>query len=470
MLLGVSSGYGGIPRSRVLERPWHSLQHLHYGLIRGCGYETNWVSIGVGWPRNWPDERSKFVDRGMSLGLRFEIDPDFRTFFISGTVGPRGLIILSLLLLQLLNNPIPDCLEGMAHANQPLRVGVILGDGIGPEIVRATQHVLEATGIAITWEYIDIGEEATKKHGHTLPPSTVAQLKAVRHVLKAPLIVDKLQGQITCTQPDGSRNTYPSLNNAIRRELDLFVNPRIIKGFHGISGKYESLDIVIMREITEDVYFGSEHRIGNDVAAEAVKLTTRAAALKVSTYAFEYAQRRGRKHVTCLHKANVLGLTDGLFLRCFQEVSKKYPDIQADDMMIDAACYTVILKPERFDVVVTSNQYGDIFSDLVAGLAGSLGLAAGANIGDEVCTYEACHGAAPDIANQGIANPIALILSALQLLEAEGFQQQALAIYQATRDIIQRKETLTPDLGGSGSTNKLTEAIAARVKVLLFSK
>jgi isocitrate dehydrogenase (NAD+) len=179
----------------------------------------------------------------------------------------------------------------MANAKQPLRVGVISGDGIGPEIAKATQYVLEATGIAITWECIDIGEEATKKNDHALPPSTVAQLKAVRNVIKAPLAVNKLQGQISCAQQDGNINTYPSLNNAIRCELGLFVNPRVIKGFRGVSGKYECLDIAIMREITEDVYFGHEHRIGNDVAAEAIKLTTRAAALKVSEYAFKYAQR-----------------------------------------------------------------------------------------------------------------------------------------------------------------------------------
>jgi isocitrate dehydrogenase (NAD+) len=174
--------------------------------------------------------------------------------------------------------------------------------------------------------------------------------------------------------------------------------------------------------------------------------------------------------VTCLHKANVLGLTDGLFLRCFWEVSKIYPDIHADDMMIDAACYTVILDPERFNVVVTSNQYGDTFSDLVAGLAGSLGLAAGVNIGDEVSTFEACHGAAPDIANRGIANPVALVLSASQLLEAEGYKKEASTIYQATGSIMESKDALTPDLGGSGSTNGLADAIASKVKAILSMK
>lgn len=355
----------------------------------------------------------------------------------------------------------------MSKSSEPLRIGVISGDGIGPEITKATQQVLEATSIPITWEYIDIGEGPTKKHGHPLPPETVAKLRSLRHVIKAPLVVNKLEGRFTCLQPDGRQITYPSLNNAIRRELGLFVNPRLIKGFPGVSGRHETLDVAIMREITEDVYIGHEHQIGDDLAAEAIKLTTRGAATKVAEYAFEYARNNNRKRVTCLHKANVLGLTDGLFLRCFQEVSTKYPEIQADDMMIDAACYVIVRDPERFDVVVTANQYGDIFSDLAAGLAGSLGLASGANIGDGVSTYEACHGAAPDIAGQNIANPLALILSITQLLEAEGFRTEAAAIWQATTEAVKARTHLTSDLGGSGSTSGLAQAVGSKVKEIL---
>lgn len=354
-------------------------------------------------------------------------------------------------------------------AKSPLRIGIVKGDGIGPEITEATQRILEATGIPIAWEYFPVGDEAIKAYGHPLPPQLIKELRGIDKIIKAPLIVSPLHGRVSCQQEDGSLTNYPSLNNALRRELGIFVNPRTIKGFPGISGKYEVLDIVIMREITEDIYIGHEHSIGNDVAAEAIKLTTRSAATKVAEYSFNYARKAGRKKVTCLHKANALSLTDGLFLRCFREVSQNYPDIVADDMMIDAACYNIVRDPQRFDIVVTANQYGDIFSDLAAGLAGSLGLAAGANIGDRVGMFEACHGAAPDIAGKNLANPLALTLSAAQLLEAEGHVKASEAIWEAARIAAQSKKDVTPDLGGSGSTETLTSAAVAEVKRILSS-
>ncbi|KAK0650481.1 3-isopropylmalate dehydrogenase [Lasiodiplodia hormozganensis] len=346
-----------------------------------------------------------------------------------------------------------------------MRIGILKGNGIGPEISAATQRVLEATGLHIEWDEIPIAEEAIAAYGHPLPPQTVQRLHNVKVSIKAPLIVNKLQGRITCTQPDGSQITYPSLNNAIRRELGLFVNPRPIRGFSGISGQYEVLDVVVMREITEDVYIGHEHTIGDDIAAEAIKLTTRAAATKVARFSFEFARTNSRKRVTCLHKANVLNLTDGLFLRCFREVAAEYPDIEADDMMIDAACYSIVRSPQRFDVVVAANQYGDIFSDLAAGLVGSLGLAPGANIGDRAMIFEASHGAAPDIAGKGIANPIALILSGAELLTMTGHHKEAKAVRDAVSAVIQlQKEHLTPDLGGSGTTDGLTDALISAMK------
>ncbi|KAH7127387.1 isocitrate/isopropylmalate dehydrogenase [Dactylonectria macrodidyma] len=348
-----------------------------------------------------------------------------------------------------------------------MRVGILRGNGIGPEIIQATQHVLDATGIPIQWEDIFIAEEAVEKYGHPFPPETIQQLRSVRVTIKAPLIVNKLEGRISCVQDDGSLRTYPSLNNAIRRELGLFVNPRPILGFPGISGRHEVLDIVIMREVTEDVYIGLEHRIGNDTAAEAIKLTTRAAATRVAKFAFDYARKHGRQRVTCLHKANVLNYTDGLFLRCFEEVSKEYADIRSDDMMIDAACYTIVRDPRRFDVIVTSNQYGDIFSDLAAGLVGSLGLAPGANIGDGIAVFEACHGAAPDIAGKGIANPLALIMSGAQLLDTTGHLKEAEIVREGIRSIVEAGKYLTPDLGGTGTTESLTTALVAEVKRLL---
>ncbi|OOQ81916.1 3-isopropylmalate dehydrogenase, chloroplastic [Penicillium brasilianum] len=342
-------------------------------------------------------------------------------------------------------------------------IGILKGDGIGPEITRATQLVLEATGIPIEWKELSVGEEAIKISGHPLPLSTVRQLREVKYSIKAPFIVNKLEGRIRCTQPNGSEITYPSFNNAVRRELGLFVNPRPIKGFPGISGRYEKLDVVIMREITEDIYIGHEHMIGDDIAAEAIKLTTRAAATRVATYSFEYARQHGRKKVTCLHKANVLNYTDGLFLRCFGEVSKAYPDIEADDMMIDAACYTMCRDPTRFDVIVTANQYGDILSDLAAGLVGSLGLAPGMNIGDGIATFEACHGAAPDIAGKGIANPLALILSGAELLRMAGYEKEAKAVRDAVCAVVEAKVDLTPDLDGRGTTASVTAAVIANL-------
>lgn len=348
-----------------------------------------------------------------------------------------------------------------------LRIGILKGNGIGPEITKSTQQVLEATGVAIEWDDIPVAEEGIAAYGHPLAPQTVKRLRDNGVNIKAPLIVNKLQGRITCVQPDGTELTYPSLNNAVRRELGLFVNPRPIRGYPGVSGRHEPLDLVVMREVTEDVYIGHEHKIGDDIAAEAIKLTTRSAATKVAKYSFDYAKKHSRKRVTCLHKANVLNFTDGLFLRCFYEVAKEYPEIQADDMMIDAACYTIARDPLRFDVICTANQYGDIFSDLAAGLVGSLGLAPGSNIGDGVAVFEASHGAAPDIAGKGIANPLALVLSGAELLDHVGRHREATAVRDAVRNVIAAKTGLTPDLGGSGTTESLTQAVVDEVKKLL---
>jgi isocitrate dehydrogenase (NAD+) len=346
-----------------------------------------------------------------------------------------------------------------------VKIGVLKGNGIGPEITEAAMRVLEATGLPIEWVSIPIAQEAVAEYGHPLAPQVVASLKEVKVAIKGPLIVNKLEGRITCVQEDGSELTYPSLNNAIRRELKQFVNPRPIRGFPGISGKYEFLDVVIMREVTEDVYIGWEHRIG-DYAAQAIKLTTREAALRVARYAFDYARNNGRRKVSCLHKANVLNYTDGLFLNCFREVAAQYTDIGSDDMMIDAACYTMVKEPGKFDVIVTSNQYGDIISDLGAGLVGSLGLAPGANIGEQASTFEACHGAAPDIAGQGVANPIALILSSALLLRHIGRPLEAGIVENAVSLVLKDGRTLTPDLGGNATTSRLTWAICERIQEL----
>lgn len=344
-----------------------------------------------------------------------------------------------------------------------MKLGVMKGNGIGPEIVEAAKYVLEATGLDITWVDIPVAEEAFKLYRHPLPQESINALKDVKIAIKGPLIVEKMSGRITCKHEDGSEATYPSINNAIRRELKLFVCPRPIRGVPNISEKYENLDVVIMREITEDIYSGLEHRIG-DIAAEAIKLTTREAVERVSRYSFDYARKNKRKKVTCAHKANALSFTDGLFLKCFREVAAQYPDIESDDYMIDATCYSLVRFPEKFDVIVAANQYGDILSDLAAGLAGSLGIAPGGNIGEYASVFEASHGAADDIAGRGIANPAALILSGAFMLRHVGKTTQAETVERSIRSVLSQRLNLTPDLGGTASTMQFTEAITKEMQ------
>jgi isocitrate dehydrogenase (NAD+) len=344
-----------------------------------------------------------------------------------------------------------------------MRIGLVKGNGIGPEIVAATRQVLDATDSGLEWIDVPVAEEATRLHGHPLPPESLQRLREVKFAIKGPIIVEKLAGRITCTQSDGSEHAYPSINNALRRELGLFVSPRRLAGFSGRSGRYAEMDVVVMRELTEDIYVGWEHRVGDDVGM-AIKLTTRAAATRVARFSFDYARANKRRRVTCVHKANVLGVTDGLFLTCCREVAREYPDIVFDDCMIDAACYGLVRTPEKFDVIVTANQYGDILSDLAAGLVGSLGLAPGGNIGSDAAVFEACHGAAPDIAGKGIANPIALILSGAMLLRHIGQAPAAERVERAVRAVVTEGVSLTPDLDGRATTQALTDAICARIR------
>ncbi|MDO4268577.1 MAG: isocitrate/isopropylmalate dehydrogenase family protein [Eubacteriales bacterium] len=344
-----------------------------------------------------------------------------------------------------------------------IQVGVIRGNGIGPEITEATIHVLEATGLDFQWVPVAIGDDGMEQYGHPLPQEAVKTLKEVKLAIKAPLLVDKFKGRVYCEHEDGTVGIYPSLNNAIRRELELYVCPRPIRGIPGISGNYEKLDVHIMREITEDVYSGIEHMIG-DEAAECIKLTTKKAALRVAEYAFDYARRNHRSRVTCVHKANAVSMADGLFLKCFRQVAAKNPDIPSDDFMIDASAYYLAKNPEKFDVIVASNQYGDILSDLAAGLVGSLGLAPGANVGEDgMIVVEASHGAAPDIAGKGIANPIALILSGALLLRHIGEEEKARLVEESTVELLSEHRALTPDLGGTASTMDVARAIAERM-------
>lgn len=344
-----------------------------------------------------------------------------------------------------------------------MKIGVLKGNGIGPEIVAATMEVVDACGLDIQWVNIPIAEEAIEKYGHPVPGESIQMMKDLKVSLKGPITVEKGKGRVTCIHEDGSEHIYPSFNNAIRRELNLFVCPRPSRGIPGISGDHADMDVVILRELSEGVYSAIEHRIG-DVAAECVKLVTREAAERVARYGFEYARKYHRKKVTCVHKANAISITDGFFLECFNRVAAEYPDIAHDDYFVDATTYYLLRKPQMFDVIVTTNQYGDILSDLCAGLVGSLGLGAGANIGNEYAVFEACHGSAPDIAGMGIANPTSLILSAVLMLRHVGYEQAADLVEGSVRGVLTEGTCLTRDLGGTATTREFTDAVIARIR------
>jgi isocitrate dehydrogenase (NAD+) len=336
-------------------------------------------------------------------------------------------------------------------------VALAAGDGIGPELVEATREVFQAVGAPVEWVETPVGKAASERFGEELPWSSLETMKELGVVLKGPLIAERLSGGAVVRAPEGTR-VHPSVNNGLRRELDLYCNLRPVRGFAPVSGFYSSMDLVIVREVTEDIYSGLERSIGED-CGEAVKRITRQASLRIARFAYEYAAHNGRRRVTAIHKANVLHKTDGLFLQCVREVAASWPDIASDDRMVDATCYSMVKDPAAFDVLVMPNQYGDILSDLAAGLAGSLGLAPGANFGEKTAMFEAAHGAAPDIAGKGIANPVSLILSGALLLDHLGEKEAADRIRLAVERVLAEARVLTPDLGGSATTRELTEAI-----------
>lgn len=337
------------------------------------------------------------------------------------------------------------------------KAALIRGDGIGPEISEATVRVIEASGVRVSWEEVAIGQRARAELGVELPWESLEKIRRLKVALKAPLIAERQSGGVR-VEGNGSVRQHPSINNGLRRELDSFANLRPIRGWAGVSGPYQNLDVVIVRELTEDLYIGLERKLDDDTA-EAIKRITRSGSRRVAEFACDYARRFGRRKVTAAHKANVLHLTDGLFLETVRALADEYPDLVIDDQMVDAACYHLIKNPEKFDVLVLPNQYGDILSDVLAGLVGSLGLAPGANIGPEVAFFEAAHGAAPDIAGQGIANPIGLILSGAMLLDHVGETEAAERVRRGVASVLSRQSSLTPDLGGAASTAELTRSI-----------
>ncbi|MEL7371569.1 MAG: isocitrate/isopropylmalate family dehydrogenase [Myxococcota bacterium] len=331
------------------------------------------------------------------------------------------------------------------------RVTLIRGDGIGPEITDATVSMIEATGADIQWDEQQAGASAVALHSTPFPKVTLESIRETKLALKAPL-----------TTPVGGG--YRSVNVGIRQELDLYANIRPVRTFEGLNVRYDNVDLVVVRENTQGLYSGIEHFIDpKKDAAQAISFISRYASERVIRYAFEYARRNGRKKITLVHKANILKLTTGLFLQVGRELSQEYPEIEFEDRIVDAMAMNLVIRPESFDILVTTNLFGDILSDLTAGLVGGLGLAPGANHGDDVTIYEAIHGTAPDIAGRGVANPTALALSACMMLRDIGHREQGDRLETAIRGVIKERKTVTPDLGGSASTQDFAKAVIARL-------
>jgi isocitrate dehydrogenase (NAD+) len=330
-------------------------------------------------------------------------------------------------------------------------VTLIPGDGIGPELAEATKVVLAATGIEFDWDVQSAGEATIASEGTPLPDRVIESIRANGVGLKGPI-----------TTPVGSG--FRSVNVALRKELELYANVRPARSMAGVESRYEGVDLIIVRENTEDLYAGVEHMVGPD-AAESIKIITRAASQRIARYAFEYAVANGRRKVTAVHKANIMKLSDGLFLEAAGQVAAEYAGrVEFEDRIVDNMCMQLVQKPDLYDVLVLPNLYGDIVSDLAAGLVGGLGVAPGANIGEKAAVFEPVHGSAPKYAGQNRANPTALILSAALMLRHLGETDAAEAVETAVRDVIAAGETVTYDLGGSAGTSEFGEAVAARVR------
>ena len=335
----------------------------------------------------------------------------------------------------------------MAHT-----IAVIRGDGIGPEIMDVTLDVLNALNIGLQYEFVEAGLAAYEKTGELLPEATLAAISKYKVALKSPL-----------TTPVGEG--FSSINVVLRRHFDLYANVRPAISFPNTKSRYQNIDLITVRENTEGAYIGEGQSISED--GETALLTqkiTRKGSERIVRYAFELARAVGRKKITVVHKANILKSTSGLFLKVAREVAAEYPDIQCNEMIVDNTCMQLVMRPEQFDMIVTTNLFGDIISDLCAGLVGGLGLAPGANIGKDCAIFEAVHGSAPDIAGKGIANPCALLLGAVQMLEHIGEVSAAVRLKQAIIDTMNDKDHLTPDLGGTGTTQTFTTAIIKHIK------
>jgi len=335
----------------------------------------------------------------------------------------------------------------MAH-----RVTLIPGDGIGPELAEATRRVLDATGIAFDWEVQEAGEATIASEGTPLPERVLDSIRRNKIALKGPI-----------TTPVGSG--FRSVNVGLRQALNLYANLRPARSMAGVPSRYDDVDLVIVRENTEDLYAGIEHMVGKD-AAESIKIITRAASERIARFAFEYAVANGRRKVTAVHKANIMKLSDGLFLEACTTVAQGYAGrVEFEDRIVDNMCMQLVQKPDLYDVLVLPNLYGDIVSDLAAGLVGGLGVAPGANIGEDGAVFEPVHGSAPKYAGQNKANPTALILSGALMLRHLGYAEVGERVEEAVRAVIAEGRTVTSDLGGTAGTSQFADAVIERLGV-----
>lgn len=324
-------------------------------------------------------------------------------------------------------------------------ITLIPGDGIGPEVASAMQEVVESAGIDVQWETYEAGEVAYQKCGQYIPEDLLESIRRNRVAIKGPI-----------TTPVGEG--FASINVSLRKTFNLYANFRPIRNLPGVKTPFENIDIIVVRENTEDLYSGLEHVVVPGVV-ESLKIITAEASTRIARFAFDYARQNLRKKITAIHKANIMKLSDGLFLKCVRDVAQLYPEVFYEELIVDNACMQMVLNPRQFDVMLMENLYGDILSDLGAGLVGGLGLVPGANLGEDCALFEPVHGSAPKIAGKGMANPTAMLLSAVLMFQHLGESEKAHRIQSAIERVYTRGVFLTPDMGGSTTTSQFTEAV-----------
>src|ERR1700736_104402 len=341
-------------------------------------------------------------------------------------------------------------LSTMVNVSHP--VTLIPGDGIGPEVADAAVRAVNATGVSVDWQRADLNASIITKSGQVLPPHIIESLERTHVGLKGPVTTPIAGG-------------FQSVNVALRKQFDLYANVRPVRSLPGLKTRFDdvTIDMVIFRENTEDLYSGLEHEVVKDVVTS-LKVITRVASIKIAEYAFDFARKFGRKKVAAIHKANIMKLADGLFLRCCREVAQRHPEIEYKELIVDNASMQLVIRPETFDLLLLPNLYGDIVSDLAAGLVGGLGVVPGANMGERYAVFEAVHGSAPDIAGRGIANPTALLLSAVMMLRHLGEKEAADRLHKAIEQVYAEGKNVTRDIGGSASTREFADAVIAHMR------